>query len=113
MRGRLAHARDTDILAQHRRQLDVEVVERDDPVDLPGAADVGDALADVLYGHVAAEVVELVHRLAGPVRVAEPFLGKEEHAATLPAALAQELVAFAVSRDAEDRQWHASPQTVD
>ena len=109
VRGRLAHARDTDILAQHRRQLDVEVVERDDPVDLPGAADVGNALADVLCGHVAAEVVELVHRLAGPVRVAEPFLGKEEHTATLPAALAQELVAFAVSRDAEDRQWHGQP----
>jgi hypothetical protein len=109
VRGRLAHARHAEILAQHRRQLDVEVVERDDPVDLLGAADTGEALADVLGGHVAAEVVELVHGLARPVGIAELLLGEEQHAAALPAALAQEFVAFSVGCDAEDRQRHGTP----
>ena len=106
-RRRLAHARHAEIFAQHRRELDVEVVERDDAIDLLGAGDVRRALADVLGRHVAAEVVELVHGVARPVGIAQLLLGQEQHAASLPAALAQELVAFAVGRDAEDRQRHS------
>ena len=105
-RRRFAHARHEQVLAQHRRQLDVEVVERDDAVDALGAGQVRGALADVVERHVAPEVVERVDRLARPIGVAELLFGQEQHAAPLPLALAQELVALAVGRDAEQGQGH-------
>ena len=105
-RRRLAHAGHEQVLAQHRRQLDVEVVERDDAVDALGAGQVRGALADVVERHVAAEVVERVDRLARPVGVAELLFGEEQHPAPLALALAQELVTLAVGRDAEQGQGH-------
>ena len=105
-RRRLAHAGHEQVLAQHRRELDVEVVERDDAVDALGAGEVRGALADVVERHVAADVVERVDRVARPVGVAQLLLGQEQHAAPLALALAQELVTLAVGRDAEQGQGH-------
>ena len=105
-RRRLAHAGQPQILAQHRGQLDVEIVQRDDAVDLFGAGDMSDALADILRPHLTRDVVELVDRLAWPVGVPKLFVGQQKHAATLAIAFTNELVAFSVCGDAEDRQRH-------
>ena len=104
-RGRFAHARHVQVLAQHRGELDVEVVERDDPIDTLGPRQEGGALADVLERHVAAHVEELVDRLAGPVRVAQLLFGQEQDTAPLPPAFAEEVVALAIGGDAEEREW--------
>ena len=62
--------------------------------------DVGGALADVCVGHVAAQVEELVDRLARPVGLAQLLLGQEQDAAALPVALSQEFITLAVGGDA-------------
>ena len=46
-RGRLAHARHPQVLAEHRGHLDVEIVERDDPVDPLGSGEVRRPFPDV------------------------------------------------------------------
>ena len=105
-RRRFSHPGHEQVLAQHRRQLDVEVIERDDAVDALGSREVRGALADVVERHVAAEVIESVDRVTRPVGVAQLLFGEQQHAAPLPPALAQELVALAVGRDAEEGQRH-------
>ena len=105
-RGGLAHAGDEQVLAQHRRQLDVEVVERDDAIDAFGARQVRGTLADVVERHVPTDVVERVDGVARPVGVSELLLGQEQHPAPLPPAFAQELVTLPVGGDAEEGQGH-------
>ena len=95
------------MLAQHRCQLDVEVVERDDAVDAIAAREMRGAEPDVCHRHVAADVKELVHRFARPVRLAQLLVGQQQHATALAAAFAQELLSLEEGRDAEDgyRHW--------
>ena len=82
-RRRLAHAGHAEVLAQHRGGLDVEIVERDDAIEPLGAREVRGAGADVLRGHVAANVVEGVDGVARPVGVAQLLLGEEQDPASL------------------------------
>jgi hypothetical protein len=53
----LAHPRHEQVLAQHRRHPDVEVVERHDTVDPLGSRQVGGTLPDVVERHVAPDVI--------------------------------------------------------
>src|SRR5262249_55433815 len=85
---------------------DVEIVERDDPIEAFAAREERRALADVRLGHVAAHVEELVDRFTRPVGVAELLLGQQQHAAALPSAFAQEFVALAIRREAQNRERH-------
>ena len=103
---RLPHAGHAQVLAQHGGHLDVEIVERDDAVQAFGARQVGGTLADVVVRHAAPDVVKRVDRVARPVRPAQLFVGQQQDAAALTPALAQELVPFAVGRNAEQRQRH-------
>ena len=73
------------------------------------AREVRGAVPDVRRRHVAADVEELVDRLARPVGVAQLLLGQQQHAAALPPAFAEELVSLEEGRDAEDRQTHLPP----
>ena len=58
------------MLTQVGGSLDVEVVERHDPIDLPGARDMADALHKVVAADVSRDVEELGDGLARPVRLA-------------------------------------------
>ena len=107
--GRLPHAGHEQMLAQHPAKLHVEVVQRHDPIDPFPAREVRGSLANVVVGHVAPDVEELVDRLARPVGLAQLLLGEQQHPAALPLALPQELVTLEVGGDAEQRQRHARP----
>ena len=102
----LAHPGHAKILAQHRGGLDVEIVERDDPVEPLGTGEIGGAVAYLRLRHVAPDVVEPIDRVPRPVRVAQLFVGQKQDAASLSPTLAEELVTLAVRRDAEKRQRH-------
>ena len=106
-RRRLAHAGDVQVFAQHRGRLDVEVVERHDAIEMFSAGEMGRARPDVLVGHLAADVVEPVDGVAGPVGVAEFFFGEEQHAAPLTVTLVEEVAPLVVGRNAQHRQRHA------
>ena len=82
--------------------LDVEVVERDDPIDALGLGEVGGALADVRLGHVAADVEELVDRLPRPVAVAQLLLGQEQDAAPCRSHSRRKSSPLLVGGDAEE-----------
>ena len=105
-RGGFAHAGDEQVLAQHRRQLDVEVVEGHDAIDSFGSRQVRGTLADVIERHVPTDVVERVDGVSRPVGVPELLLGQQQHPASLPPAFAQELITLPVSGDAEKGQGH-------
>ncbi len=90
------------MLAQHRSRLDVEIVERDDPIDVLGLGQVSRALADIRLGHVPADIEERVDGLPRPVAVAELLLGQEQDPAPEPVALAQEVVSLPVGGDTEE-----------
>ena len=87
------------ILAQHRGHFDVEIVQRDDAIDLLRSGEKCCALANVIGRHVAADVIEGVDRVARPVRVLEFLVGQQQHTAALAIAFLEELVPFAVGRD--------------
>ena len=94
------------MLAQHRRQLDVKIVQRNDPVDTFSSGQVGRAATDVFVRHPSPDEKELVDSLTWPIRVPQFFLGEQQHPASLPMALTQELVALEVGRYAEQGQRH-------
>jgi hypothetical protein len=87
-RRRLAHAGDPEVLAQQCRRLDVEVIERDDAVDLTRAGDVADALQQVVPPDVARQEEELLDSLARPLGIPQRFGRQQEHPVPLPVALA-------------------------
>ena len=105
-RPSLAHAGHSKVLAQHCGGLDVEIVERHDPVQPLGTGKIGGAGAYLGLRHVPPDVVEPIDRVPRPVRVAQLFVGQKQDAASLPATLPEELVTLAVRRDAEKRQRH-------
>src|SRR6185436_19308538 len=91
------------VLAQHRRHLDVEVVERGDPVDAMPPGDRVDAAADGSIIAVAADGVNLVDRFARPGRARERVGGEQQHRRALAFGFAQERIALEVRGNAEDR----------
>ena len=98
----VAHAWDAQVLAEGGARLDVEVVERDDAVDLARAREEADAAHEVFELVVGGQVEELVHVLAWPVGVAQLLHRDGQHAAAEPLALAQELLPLLEGDDAED-----------
>jgi hypothetical protein len=102
-RGRLTHSGHAQVLAQERRHLDVEVVERDDPVQDPAARDMTDALEQAVAGDVAGNIEGVVDGLARPVGVLQGVDRQQQHGAALTLALADELLAFFVRGDAQNR----------
>ncbi len=104
--GRLTHPGHVQVFTQHRRHLDVEVVERHDAIEplVPGQ-ECG-ALPDIALRHVPPDEVEGIDGVAGPVRVAQLVVGEQEDATPLSPALPQELVTFSIRRDAQYGQGH-------
>ena len=92
------------MFAQQRRQFDTEIVQGNDPVDAFAPRQMRRPLADVRMRHFAPNVEKGVDRIPRPVRIAKLLLSEEEHPATLPATLAQELVPFEVRGNAQHRQ---------
>ena len=100
--GGAAHARHAQVLAQHRGELDVEIVERGNPVDAVAARDLVHVPADRLVAGVARHRVDLVDRLARPFRADELVGGQQQDGAALRLALAQERVALEIGGDTQD-----------
>ena len=103
-RGGLPHAGNAQVLAEQRRRLDVEVVERDDAIERAGAGQVADALQQVVARDVAGDVEELVDRLTWPVGLLQRIDGQQQNRAALFLALAQELLPLLVRGDTQNRQ---------
>ena len=106
-RRAVAHAGHAQVLAQGRRRLHVEVVERNDAVDLLGARHVADAQQHVLHLplllHVR-DVEGLVNAVLWPRLVGDAVRGQQQHSGALPAALANEVEAFEVAGETEHGQ---------
>ena len=99
--GGQPHAGDAHVLAQGGRGFHVELVERDDAVNLLVPRQVSDRFYDLGNGELGGNVEDVVQALARPIGIAE-FLGrKQEHAAALAFALAHEFLSLFVGRDAE------------
>ena len=103
----VAHAGHAQVLAQGGRRLHVEVVQRNDAVDLLGARHVADAQQHVfhlpLLLHVR-DVEGLVDALLWPRLVGDAMRGQQQHAGALAAALANEVKAFEVAGETEHGQ---------
>jgi hypothetical protein len=98
----LAHAGNAQMLAQRRRHLEVELVERDDAVDRFPAREIADGVEDVVaqpqVGHEEA-LVDAVHRPGG---VGELLTRQKEHSRAEALALAEEFLALEVGGEGED-----------
>ena len=103
-RGGFAHPRHAQVLAQHGRRLHVEIVQRDDAVEVLGAGNVAHALHQVLAANLPRDVIGVVDRLPRPVRIAQLVERQQQDPAALRLALADEGLALLVSRDAQDGQ---------
>ena len=92
------------MLAQHRRELDVEVVERGDSIDGVLARDCIDAPPDLRVGRLASDAVDVVNGVTRPRRADERIRCEKQHAASLPAAFTQKGFALEIGGDAQNRQ---------
>src|SRR5205823_5210237 len=96
-----------EVLAEERRDLDVEVVQGDDAVDPAGPHQVGGGVDEPAAVGEVADREHVGTRLPRP-RLAELPLDRQQvdGAALLPAPL-QEPVALEVAGECEDGEWHA------
>src|SRR5450759_1433623 len=102
----LAHPRQAQVLAQGSGRFDIEIVERHDAVDDASARQIAHRLDDVravplvvLVGHVK----DLVDALQRPFGLALKALRSHQHdAASQAFGLAQKLVAFLVTGEAQN-----------
>src|SRR5687768_2336150 len=99
----LSHAWDAQVLAQRRSHLEIELVERHDPIDrlLPRqpADRVDHMVAPSQIGHHE----KVVDALARPVEVAQRLSSDQQYTSPLSLALAQKVVALVVAGEAKDR----------
>src|SRR6204780_2358743 len=102
--GGEAHAGNAQVFAKRGGVFHVEFIERNDAVNRLPARHVTDGVDDRPGGQVRGHVEHFVDRFARPVAVAEFFYRKQQHAAALVFAGAQEFLAFFVGGDAENRQ---------
>src|ERR1700676_4446170 len=107
--GGLSHAWNAQVLTQQGGNLDIEVVERYDPVEDASAGEIADGIHRmravpfvILVGHVE-DLVDRIHR---KFRLALEAQGCDEHyPRALTFRLGQEVVAFVVAREAEDSHY--------
>src|SRR5262249_42842408 len=90
------------VLAQHRRHLDVEVVERGDRVDPVLSSDRVHRLFDLHVGGTACDRMNLVDRVTRPRGGGKRIDRQQQNGAAETAALAQERLALEIRGDAED-----------
>ncbi len=108
--GGQPHAGDAHVLAQGGGSFHVELVERDDAVNLLVARQISYRLYDFRHGQIRGHIEDIVQAFARPIGIAE-FLGrKQEHAAALALAFAHEFLSLFVGGDAEkgERRCHES-----
>src|SRR6185437_11421486 len=98
---RKAHTGDAHVLAQGGGGFHVELVERDDAVNLLVPRHVSYRFYNLRDGQLGGNVEDVVQALARPIGVTE-FLGcKQEHATALAFAFAHEFLSLFVGADAE------------
>ena len=115
-RGRLAHPRHPEVLAQRRRLLEIEVVERDDAIERHAARQMAgpeDQIVELPPLVVVLHEEDVVEAVARPLGVAQALGRHQIHARALALGLAQEFLALVVRRDAENGQrcGHEAPRT--
>jgi hypothetical protein len=103
-RRRIAHSGDAQVFAQTRRDLDVEIVERDDAIDRLCATKIAHAFDHVLDVGQRRQIEEVVDRFARPVGLRERLSRQEKHARALGLTFADEGLAFLIAGQAENRQ---------
>jgi hypothetical protein len=99
------------VLAQRRRHLEVELVERDDAVDRLAAREIADRVDHVLAVAKVRHQESLVDALHRPLGVPELFAREEQHARAEALRLAEELLTLEVGGEGEDgggRGCHAT-----
>ncbi len=102
--GGQPHAGNPQMFAQRRGGLHVVFVEGDDAIQFLIAREMGHRSDDIGQSNFLGKVKRIVEALARPVGIAQFLGGQQEHAPALALALAHELLAFFVGRDAEDGQ---------
>ena len=102
--GGEAHARNAQMFAQRGGGFHVVFIERDDTIEFVIAREMSDCAHDVGQGNLRRKIEGVVEALTRPVGVAQFFRGQQNHAAILPLALAHELLALLVGRDAQESQ---------
>src|SRR5438128_7740965 len=108
-RLRLTHAGYAQVLAHGRGLLEIEVVERHNPVDPPRACEMADAEQRIpgvplLVG--VGHVEDFVDAVARPLGILETFRRHEQHCTVLAPQLAEQVDAFVfvVAGEAEDSE---------
>ncbi|MNT36573.1 hypothetical protein D3C72_1726680 [compost metagenome] len=101
-RGRHAHARQAQVLAQIGRHLDVVVAHRHESVELHAAVEVAHRAAHRRHVLEVGKRVDAFERLARPGRLQQLGVGEQEHAAAEAVGLFHEVLALEVAGNAKD-----------
>src|SRR5688572_12412300 len=99
----LAHAGDAQVLAQRRRHLEIELVERHDPVDRLGSREPAHGIDHVIPAREVGDQEQLIDAVAWPLEVPHGFARDEQHPGAQAVAFANEVVALEVAGQTEDR----------
>ena len=103
-----AHAGDAHVLAQGGGGFHVELVKRNDAVNLLVPRQIGYGFYDFGDRQFGGNIEDVVQAFARPIGIAE-FLGrKQKHAAALALALAHEFLPLFVGGDAKKGEWRVS-----